>query len=154
MDNQELIEQLGYIIEDYLKARGLELIDLILRCEGRDLFLRILTDRPNGGITLDECSSVNIDLSRILDEKDIVRQNHILEVSSPGIDRPLKSRSDFLRRLGRKAVFFLAEPIRGKIQWEGFIKEVGGNAVFVDINTQVIEIPFQIINKAKQILDM
>jgi ribosome maturation factor RimP len=153
MDKQELITQIKGIIEDYLKSQREQLVDLIYRYEGQDLFLRILVDKPEGGITLDECAYLNNQISGILDEKDLIQARYILEVSSPGLDRPLRTKSDFLLCLNRKVRFFLNESINGKIELDGVINKVENEAVYLDTDTGVIEIPLPKINKAKQLID-
>ena len=153
MDRQAIAEELKNIIGEYLLNQGLELVDIICRNEGRDLILRILLDRPEGGITLDECARLNIQISNLLDEKDILQTRYILEVASPGLDRPLKAKNDFLRCINRKARFFFNEPINGKIELEGVISKVENESVFIESNDQVIEIPLTGINKVKQIIE-
>ncbi len=140
------------IAEEYLKAQGLELVDIICRYEGRDLFLRILADRPEGGINMDECAMINKELGAVLEEKNIVQERYILEVSSPGLDRPLKTRGDFNRNLNSKAKFFLNEPINEKIEWDGIIKVAAENEILVDINGTEVAIPLSKINKAKLLI--
>ncbi len=152
MDRQEIISSLTAIIESHLKNQGLDFVDLVYRYEGRDLFLRVLVDRPEGGITLADCSSLNKEIGAILDEKDTIQARFILEVSSPGVDRPLKSKSDFSRCINRKARFHLSDPINGKIEWEGLINRVGEDSISVDIGGDILEIPLLKINKAKRVI--
>lgn len=152
MDKQEFIAELKNIIGGYLKARGLDLVDLICRHEGRDLILRVLVDRPEGGITLGECAELNIQISNLLDEKDLLQTRYIMEVASPGLDRQLRARSDFQRCINRRARFFLNEPVNGKIELEGIISKVEGDSVYIDSNNEVIEIPLKKINKAKRVI--
>lgn len=154
MDRQQILEELRGMMSDYLEGQGLDLVDLIYRYEGRDLVLRILVDKPEGGISLDECSALNSKISRILDEKDILKEKYILEVSSPGVDRPLLTKRDFIRCINKKARFFLNGPINGKMEWEGLIAKVGDEVVYVQIQNEVIEIPLKNIRKAKQIIDV
>lgn len=153
MDRESLINELRKILGDYLEEAGFQLVDLIYRYEGGDLFLRILADRPSGGITIDECSRLNREISAILDEKGLPEQRYILEVSSPGLDRPLKTKSDFMRCINKRARFFLAEEIHGKIEWLGVVDRVDDEKVWVLLDSGTIEIPLDKINKAKQILD-
>lgn len=152
MNKDELIEELRSIIRGYLETKGLELVGLIYRYEGRDLVLRILLDRPDGGISLYDCAYLNKDISAILDEKDILKDRYILEVASPGLDRPLNTKSDFLRCLNKKAVFFFNEQVNGKMELEGAISKVGDTSVYIDTAGQTLEIPLSKINKAKQII--
>ncbi len=152
MDRENLISEFKIFLADFIKTRNLDLIDVIHRYEGRDLFLRILVDRPEGGISLGECAQLNRELGDLLDEKNILEQRYILEVSSPGLDRPLKSEADFIRSLNKKAKFFLNELINGKFEWDGVIKKAGAGKVFIDTGAEILEIPLDKINKTKQII--
>ena len=152
MDRQQIISELKNSIGDYLKIQGLDLIDLIYRYEGKDLVLRVLVDRPEGGIGLDECARLNNEISRILDEKDVLTTRYILEVSSPGLDRPLKTKSDFLRCINKKVRFYLCESINGKMELEGTISKVGDTSVYIDTDGESLEIPLLKVAKVKQII--
>ena len=153
MDRQEIIAELRNIIGDYLKIQGLDLVDLILRHEGRDSIVRILVDRPEGGITVGECAKLNIQISNLLDEKDILQTRYILEVASPGLDRPLKTKNDFLRCINRRVRFFLNESINGRVELEGLICKVENDSVYIESNNEIIEIPLTKINKAKRVIE-
>lgn len=152
VDRQELISQIRDIAAGYLKERNLELVDLICRWQGRDLVLRIIADRPEGGISLGECAYLNKALGAILDEKNILQERYILEISSPGIDRPLKAKNDFLRCLNKKAHFFLNAPLKGKTEWEGVISQLSDDAISIEREGEILEIPLAQINQAKQII--
>lgn len=151
MDKLELIEELRGIIRGYLENRQLVLVDLIYRYEGPELFLRLLVDRPEGGITLGECATVNNEVGLLLDEKNILQQRYILEVSSPGADRPLRNKDDFFRCINRRAKFFLNELIDARLELEGVVREAGSDSVRVEVDGKDIEIPLSKINKAKQV---
>lgn len=153
MDRQELINQIKEVITDYLKNQAVELVDLIYRYEGQDLFLKILVDKSEGGIRLDECAYLNNQISSILDEKDIIQTRYILEVSSPGLDRSLVTKSDFLRCRGRDVRFFLRRQINGKTELEGKIKGAGDQNIDVQSQEQCLKIPLSDIARAKQIID-
>ena len=152
MDREAIQEELRFIIIEYLENKGLDLVDLIYRYEGRDLFLRILVDLPQGGISVGDCTQVNKEIGEILDEKDMLEGSYILEVSSPGLDRSLKTKSDFLRCLGKKIRFFLSEPVNDRIEWEGLISTAGDDTVVINSGETSIGIPLAKINKAKQVL--
>ncbi len=152
MERQTIIEELKVIIEDYLKSQSLDLVDFIYRYEGRNLVLRILIDKPEGGISLDECAFHNQNINRILDEKNILQTMYILEVFSPGIDRPLKTKNDFLRCINRNVRIFLNEPISGKQEWEGQILRVEDDIVYIDVSGEELQIPLSKIVKAKQVV--
>ena len=152
MDRQEMTSELENLFGDYLKSLGLELVELICRLEGRGLVLRLLVDKPEGGITLEECAGLNRQMGNLLEEKNIIQERYILEVASPGLDRPLKTKSDFNRSMRRKVKFFLTAPVNGKIETDGVIKEAGLLAVSIETAAGTIELPYSVIKKAKQII--
>jgi len=151
MDRHEKEAQLKAFIDDYLRSQGIELVDLIYRYGGRDLVLRILADRPQGGITLDDCAYLNSEIGRIMDEKNILEEYCILEVASPGLDRPLKTKSDFLRNLNKKVKLFLSEKINSKMELDGDITGATDTSVYIDIKGEKKEIPLSKIIKGKHI---
>ncbi len=152
MDNAVLINELNILLKGYLESLNFVFIDVICRYEGNGLVVRVLADRPQGGINLDECAGLNRDLGRLLDEKDLIKERYILEVSSPGLDRPLKTQDDFSRLLNKKAKFFLNEAINGKLEWDGLIARVNQESVFIATDNGIIEVPFLKLNKAKLII--
>jgi ribosome maturation factor RimP len=153
MPSEELLSQLKNLAASHLKARGLDLVEFSFRYEGRSLVLRLLADRPEGGITVDECAGINQELSSILDEQTLLSEGYILEVFSPGADRPLRLKSDFARCIGRRARFFLKEPLYSKIELEGQIKQVTDESVYLETELLgKVEIPLARINRAKQLL--
>lgn len=152
MIKDELIKELNGLIATCLSRQNLELIDFICRYEGNNLVLRVLVDAPGGGITLGECALVNRQLGRLLEEKNIIDCNYLLEVSSPGLDRCLKTQKDFSRLLNKEAVFFLNDLVGGKCQWQGVISKVDDKSVFIDHAGRVLEIPLIKINKAKLVI--
>jgi len=147
-----IIGELNSLLKDYLISLNFILVDIICRYEGNGLVLRVLADKPNGGINLDECAMLNREIGVLLDEKDIIKEKYILEVASPGLDRPLRTRDDFLRLLNKPAKFFLNEVINGKLEWDGSIDHVDQNSVFIMAKEGIIELPIIKINKAKLII--
>ncbi|OHB32335.1 MAG: ribosome maturation factor [Desulfuromonadaceae bacterium GWC2_58_13] len=99
MSQQTLIEQLSAVIVPILESMSMELVDLEYKHEGRDWFLRIFIDKE-GGVTLDDCADVSREVGAVLEVEDLIRTAYRLEVSSPGIDRPLKKVKDFERFSG------------------------------------------------------
>ncbi|MCM8800505.1 MAG: ribosome maturation factor RimP [Candidatus Omnitrophica bacterium] len=154
MDKQEIFERLRYIIQEVIMKKNLQLVDLVYRYEGRTLVLRILVDKPEGGITLQECAQLNNELSKVLDEEDILKESYILEVSSPGLDRPLKTKSDFLRCINRRVRVSLKDPCQGKREWVGVITKVEEDSVIIEIEKRSIQLPLSEIIQAKQLIDL
>jgi len=153
MDRYEMANELTRLISGYLKDEAVELVELIYRYEGRDPALRILVDKVGGGISLDECTRHNRAITSMLEESGLLQQPYLLEVSSPGLDRPLKTKGDFLRCLGRKARFFLGAPVDGRIEWEGVIKSADEESVVIEAAGKTVQMPYAVINKAKQFIN-
>lgn len=99
---QENLTKIEELILPILDDLGFELVDLQLQPDGKTLALRIFIDKP-AGITLDDCVEVSREVSAILEVEDPIRSAYRLEVSSPGLDRPLKKPADFERFVGQKA---------------------------------------------------
>lgn len=153
MYREDVVSRLRESVGTYLGSQGLELVDLIYRQEAGDYHLRFLVDRPEGGISLGECARLNKEIGSILDAEDMLQARYILEVSSPGLDRSLKTRSDFQRCLNKEARFFLNTQVAGKIEHAGIIRQAKDESVSVETKDGIIEIPLSGINKAKQIIE-
>jgi|YelNatPaOPRAMG01_1025707.scaffolds.fasta_scaffold01784_14 ribosome maturation factor RimP len=150
--NKEILSQLKPQIEDFLKKEGFILVDLEFTYEGSRLILRILTDHPEGGINLEECSILNQKIGNLLDEIDLIKQSYILEVSSPGLDRPLKTEEDFRRCINKEIVLYTDQPIKGKRENQGFIRGIKENNLLFEIEDQTFSVPFENIIRAKQVI--
>jgi ribosome maturation factor RimP len=114
----EIAEQVRQILDGYLKERGIEIVDIIYRREQGGMVIRILIDKPEG-VTINECEELNNFLSGELDREDMMQDRYTLEVSSPGLDRPIKTDRDFERAMGRRLEITMYEAIDGKKAHEG-----------------------------------
>jgi len=121
--NQALLDQIKERIEPFLAAEGVELVDLLSAREKGRFILRFFVDKP-GGITLDECTQINRQISQIFDEENVMGGSYVLEVSSPGLDRPLKSTKDFKRCLNKAIRVVLHQPQDRQNVFEGMLTEV------------------------------
>ena len=106
---EEVEKLVGPIVEEL----ELELVDVEFVKEGRDWFLRVYIDTPNGSIDIDQCAQVSEKLSEELDRTDPIPQNYFLEVSSPGAERPLKKEEDFQKAIGQFVFIKTYEAING-----------------------------------------
>ncbi len=118
-----------------------ELVDVEYKKEGSNWYLRIYIDKP-GGITLDDCQKVSEQLSDELDREDPIKENYFLEVSSPGLDRPLKKEADFIRFKGEIVEVKLYEPLNGNKIIEGELVGLENNIIKVNVaNVGLVELP-------------
>lgn len=145
-------EELRGLISPILEAEGLDLVEFNFSRSRGAALLRLLVDRKEGGITVEECAGLNRRIGALLDGQDFIRDRYILEVSSPGLDRPLKERNDFLRCLNRKIWILLKEPLKGNSEIRGAVKAVKEENLEIDCEGLLSKIPISGIIKAKQIL--
>ena len=114
MDKKKITEQVTELVLPIVEAAGLELVDVEYVRE-RDWFLRVFIDKE-GGIDIDDCSAVSNALAKLLDEKDFIKDQYYLEVSSPGIDRPLKKDKELEAHYGTKVDLAFYVPFNGSKQ--------------------------------------
>jgi len=145
-------EKMIFLLEPYLASKGFDLIDVSVRGTRREYTVEILTDKPNGGITIGECATLNRQIGSFLDQENILDGDYTLDVSSPGIDRPLMSVKDFLRSLGKEVICYLKEPVRGKMEYRGIVQRVQDEHVDIKHADMEVSIPIQSINNAKQVI--
>ncbi len=152
-----LQENLENLIHPLIKENGLFLVELKVLRKGRDVCVEILVDKPLGGISLAECSSVNRKINDTIEEKGIIAENYTIEVSSPGLDRPLTTSNDFQRIIGRCVRIFLSRPVADKIEYEGLILKIEMNNLILDLGQDLgqnrIEIPMETIKTGKQVIE-
>jgi len=129
---EEISEKVEKLLMPLLNEWSLELFELRIKQQGETLIIQILIDRHNGGITIDECSKINKRLLEKLEKQQEIDDDCVVEVSSPGLDRPLKTKKEFLRVLGQRAHFYLCDTIQQRKQYDGIIKEVIDNSILID----------------------
>ena len=140
-------------VKQILDPLGFELVEWKAIRSNNELILRFLIDRLEGGITLNECAQLNRDISQLLDEKNIVGQEYSLEVSSPGLDRPLQESKDFQRVMEKVIHVFLNEKQEGKLEFQGKLVRLEKEGIVLNDNRHgELFIPFTKINKAKQVV--
>ena len=131
MSKQQVENDVMAIAEELLKDQSeIERVDVEYVKE-RDWYLRVFIDKA-GGIEIDDCQALSERLEKVLDEKDIIRDSYILEVSSPGLDRQLKKPRDFVREQGKKVDVTLYAPREGKKLLVGELTGFDGDAIELD----------------------
>lgn len=144
MKNQQLVIQIKQILLPLLDSQSVELVDIELKGAIGNQVLRIYVD-VEGGINLSQCVDLSSKISDILDMKDIMPGKYRLEVSSPGVYRPLKSKSDFQRNISRRiTVNFLDGS-----STEGFIKKVNDSDIYLENENEQSKFPISSIKSAK-----
>lgn len=136
------------IVEDY----GLELVDVEYLREPAGWVVRVMLDKE-GGISLDDCSAVSRELGYVLEVKEVISHPYNLEVSSPGLDRPLKTERDFERFAGKKVSIKTRDQLDGRRNFKGILRGLKDGYVLVEGDAKSWNIPFGAIAKAKLIYE-
>ncbi|MBR4943848.1 MAG: ribosome maturation factor RimP [Peptococcaceae bacterium] len=135
--------------EPMIAENGMELIDVEYVKEGAEWYLRLFLDKEGDeGIDLDDCELISRKFSDILENNDPISQAYRLEVSSPGIERPLKRTKDFQRFQGEKVQVKTFSEVEGKKQFIGILQETTEETVTLDVDGTSIAIPRKQIGKA------
>lgn len=145
----DIAEQIRQILHPILESMGLTLWDLEFHKQGPQWLLRIFIDREPGGVTLNDCETVNRDLGAALDVEDIVSHPYTLEVSSPGLDRTLSKPEHFARFTGSMVKIKTFQSINGQKVFRGRLLGLVEGMVSMELETGlVLEIPMTGITKA------
>ncbi len=151
---EDIKEKIKNLIELPILKKNIELVDLEWRRERPGWVLRVFIDKP-GGVTVEDCAKISGLIGKILDEEDFIHHSYILEVSSPGIERPLVKKEDYERFKGEKAKIVLKNPISGRRNFKGIILGLKDNSIVrLEVEGQVWEIPFEEIKKARLQVDI
>ena len=149
MDRATVTRRVWELSEPVASAAGLELIDVQYRPEAGRLILRVLIDRPEGGVSLDELARVSRELGDVLDAHDAVSGRYHLECSSPGVNRPLVRPEHFRRAVGERVHVRIHEPIAGRRQFHGILEAATDDTVTVrDPDAGVVSLALGSIERA------
>jgi len=148
----EVANTIRELIAPVFQDVGIELVDLQVKKPRQGWMVEVFADKEQGGISLDECAAINKRIVHILDEEGILGEDYELYVSSPGIDRPLKTEKDFKRVMGREVRFHLKEPVEAKLEYAGEIQAVEDQSVIVKTKGQRLKLNLDNIQKAVQII--
>lgn len=141
---EEKVEQL---LKNKIEQMGYELYDVEYAKEGKDYFLRIFIDKPQG-IDLEDCEKVNNEINDILDTADYIKQQYFLEVSSPGVEKTLRKDKHLEENIGNEVVAKLFKPIEKKKEIEGILKSYNQEQIVIN-NVQDVQIARKDISQIK-----
>ena len=136
------------LVQGVVEPMGYELVGCELLSQGKGgTVFRVYIDHEQG-ITVDDCSSVSHQLSGVLDVEDVIRGQYQLEVSSPGLDRPLFTEEHFARFVGHTAKLKLAVPVEGRRKFQGILRGVEDGQVLLEVDAETLSLPLSAIDKA------
>jgi ribosome maturation factor RimP len=146
-----LDQRLAEILTPVIEGLGFELVRLRLM-SGKTMTLQIMAERPEGGIEVDECAEISTAVSAVMDVEDPIEDNYTLEVSSPGIDRPLTRLKDFDRWHGYEVKIETTEMFDGRRRFKGQLVGTEGDEVLIEIEEGTIGLKFEWLSDAKLVL--
>ncbi|MGD9161490.1 MAG: ribosome maturation factor RimP [Desulfobacteraceae bacterium] len=140
------------LIEPMLEDIGFELVEVeYLTMHGRWV-LRLYIDKE-GGVTIDDCADVSRDLGEIIDVKEIIDHEYVLEVSSPGLNRPLRKEKDFIKAIGSRIKLKVIRDLNGQKNFTGKLKDYNNRIIYLETEGKLIELPFDDVEKSNLIYD-
>jgi ribosome maturation factor RimP len=152
----EPLEQIRSIAERVARSRGLEIWDIVSRREAAGQVVRVFIDRPGPAATpeesvsIEDCEQVSREMGTILDVEDPVPFAYTLEVSSPGLDRPLRGEQDYRRFAGRLAKIVVSEAVDNQMAFEGRLRGIEEQAVLLEgPRGRVHRLPLQLITRGR-----
>ena len=145
-ENNQIVEKITKIVNPFIEEMNLSLVDVEYVQDGGYWYVRVFIENLNGDLNIEDCSKLS---SKIEDKVEgIIEYKFFLEVSSPGLERPLKKIEDYDRFIGEKINLHLKHKLDDKKQFKAIIKEVNGDNIIFLIDKKEIEIKFNEIRKA------
>ncbi len=146
-DTQQIVDKITRLVEPIVRDEFLDLVEVELLPTGGRWILRIYIDKE-GGVTIGDCQRVSREVERTLDVEDIIDHPYTLEVSSPGLTRALKKKSDFERYKGKRCKIITSSLLESRNEFRGEIAEVTEEGVEIRAKMDIHKIPFCAIKKA------
>lgn len=148
MSKEELVRRFWERFDSEIAEQGYELVEVEIAGQGGTRILRVYIDKPEVGIRIEDCTAVSQFLNPLLDAEDFISDNYILEVSSPGIDRPLRKPEDFIRFAGEEIVVQTYSPLQGRKKFTGILRGFEDGLIQVDCDESPVEIHLENLKRA------
>lgn len=146
--NDQVIERVWNVVEPVVRSEGMEVIEVEYRRESIGWVLRIFVDQERG-VTVEDCARISQVVGDLLDVADIIRNPYNLEVSSPGLNRPLRKREHFEKCLGKVVEIKMVVPLSNRRNFKGNLREIGEDGVKVECEGRLFELSFSNMDRAR-----
>jgi ribosome maturation factor RimP len=150
--SQSVVDRVVDLAQSLMDDMAFELVDVVFASERGRWVLRVYVDK-DGGITLDDCARVSRELGTLVEVHEIIDQPYTLEVSSPGLDRPLKNEKDFRRAVGMKIKIKTIAPVEGQKQFVGQLQEVLEGTLILLVEDKPIPVSMVDIERANLVYE-
>ncbi|KUO73499.1 MAG: ribosome maturation factor RimP [Desulfosporosinus sp. BRH_c37] len=150
--NEALEHRIGLLVEPIVREKGLELVNVEYIREGAHWYLRLYIDKV-GGVDMDDCSEVSHMVGEMLDQKNLIPQAYMLEVSSPGLERPLKKEEDFIRFQGSLVTVITTSLFQGYKEFSGNLIGLINDEIILEYENKRMAIPRALVKMTHLALD-
>ncbi len=140
------------LLEPILDEMGFELVDVEYLSSYGKWVLRLYIDKETG-VTIDDCVRVSREIGDLIDVKEMVTHEYTLEVSSPGIDRPLRKEKDFVGAVGKKVKVRMIKPMNGRRSFTGYLKDFENGTLYVEMEDEPVALPWAEVDKANLVYE-
>ena len=143
-------ERVETLVEKTIEALGYKLYDVQYAKEGKDYFLRIFIEKPDGAISLEDCERVNNEIDEMLDTADYIKEQYFLEVSSTGVEKVIRKDNHLQDNIGETIDIKLFKPINNSKEFVGILKNFDDETIYVDVDGNVVEFERKNISLVKK----
>lgn len=144
----QLLEKIRQLVEPVITADGRELIEAEYRREAMGWVLRLFVDQE-GGITVDDCAQISRVIGDLLDVADLIQTPYHLEVSSPGLNRPLRKPEHFQSAIGKMIDVRTTAPLDGRRRFKGLLKDISAEQILMECDGQLYTVPLLLLERAR-----
>ena len=146
-------ERVETLVTKPIENLGYQLYDVQYAKEGKDYFLRIFIENPNGQISLEDCEKVNNEIEELLDTADYIKEQYFLEVSSTGVEKIIRKEKHLKDNIGEYITVNLFKPVNNSKEFIGMLKKFDDETIYIDVNGEVIELERKNISLIKKYFD-
>ena len=152
MGKTSIYQSVVDLIEPTLEGNGIELVDVEYKKTGKTWVLRVFIDK-NQGVTVYDCQELSREIEDLIEIHELIGDHYVLEVSSPGLNRPLKKDTDFLRNKGKRIQIKTYSPINNKKEIVGTVRDFSEDTLFLEEKKDILKISLTDIAQAKLIIE-
>ena len=153
MGKTSIYQSVADLIKPTLEGNGIELVDVEYKKTGKTWVLRVFIDK-NQGVTVYDCQELSREIEDLIEIHELIDDHYVLEVSSPGLDRPLKKDTDFLRNKGKRIQIKTYSPINNKKENVGTVIDIVNGTLFLEDKKNILKVSLTEIAQAKLIIKL
>ncbi len=151
---KEILRKINALLEPVIEDLGYELVDIEYLMERGRWILRVFIDKEDERIGIKDCIMVSREISPILDVEDPIEGSYVLEVSSPGLDRPLTKEKHFIKAIGKKVKIKTESPIEGRRNFTGLLENYKDGIVYINVEGKTFSLNINDIEKANLVYEL